>query len=610
MFQSTPTTTPLNFGQPVNATLTPGSISNYSINVTEPGWLKFDPLSSTNFYGSWTLLNSSGQQVASGGSNGGTTEDQEFTKPVYIAASGSYTFQLANTNYNATSGSIDFQLLSTSAASVTAIQSGQSVALQATSGVTGSVYQLNVGAATNLSLAASINGFDSAIWQVTTSTGAVVSRGSLGNGGFVTVALPQAGEYFVWTGGALNNTAPLQGSLQITTWNNQVINAGQLSTSAPTDLPGTTTGSGQTITTDFNVAQSGTWLFTVPEVLAGAQWALIGPTGTVISSTLSATQAQRGVGAYLTAGAYQLEVTGSAATGAFDMRATPFAGAIALASASPTVLPSLTAGSSVLYSLTATPGDSFAATLADTDGAPNGEEFSVNAFDAYGNEVYSGTASNLQFSQSQSSGPVYLLVTQTAAQSVGATLTVVRTPATPPQVTSTAITVNQEVSDAGATGTTTPQYDLNLPQDGLVFVQSPSTNSNTVTLSGPLASLSATLPTYSAQDVLAPAVLGWAPAGDYNLQFSNGLNDFPFTVYTGSSGTNITPAQSVTSTLAASQSIEIFKINAQAGQLYGFDGQGNTSSGLGYAIYDAYGNRLDAGDPSNPSGQSWVVFSG
>src|SRR6185312_7010691 len=61
LFQSTPTTTPVNFGQPVNTTFTPGSVSRYTVNVTAPGWLKFDSLSSTGVYANWTLFNAAGQ---------------------------------------------------------------------------------------------------------------------------------------------------------------------------------------------------------------------------------------------------------------------------------------------------------------------------------------------------------------------------------------------------------------------------------------------------------------------------------------------------------------------------------------------------------------------
>ncbi len=600
LFQSTPTTTPISLGQSVQANFTPGSVSNYTVNVTQAGWLKFDTLSS--FPGYWYLTNASGQTVDSGN----TDTDQADAYPVAVKP-GSYSLQVQNQG-GATSGSLDFQLLDTAATSVTTIQSGQSIALQSSSGVSGAVYQLNVATAANLNLAAGISGGDTVTWQVTNANGTSIGSGTLGNGSLHQLALPQGGEYFLWLGGNLSNTAPLQGSLQVTTWTNQVINAGQLSPSAMTDLPGSTTAAGQTITTNFNVAQSGTWLFRIPTALAGARWTLTGPTGTVISSdTLSDTQAQGGAAAYLTAGAYQLAVIGGTATGAFDIQATPFALSTALTSAAPTVLPALTVGGSVFYRIDATPGDSFAVTLADTDGAPNGEEFSVEAFDAYGDELYSGTSSTLQFSQSQAAGPVYLLITQTAAQSAGATLTAVRTPATQQQVTSTPITVNQEVSAAGASGPATPLYDLNLPQDDLVFVQSSSTNYNYVTLNGPLASRSTSLPASSPQGVPAPSALGWVPAGDYQLQFYYGQNDFPFTVYTGSSGTNIAPAQDVDSTLAAGQSVEIFKVSAQAGQLYRLDGLANTASGLGYAVYDAYGNQLAAGDPSTPSGQSWGV---
>ena len=600
LFQSTPTTTPLGFGQPAHATFTPGSVSNYTVNVTTAGWLKFDPLSATGSGVYWSLYNPSGQFVTSDS----TSADQLNQSPVWVTP-GSYTLQVANLSTAATTASLDFQVLSTAAASVTDIQSGQSLALQSGSGISGSVYRLHVTAATNLSLAASISsssGENAASWEVTTANGNVLGRGVLGDGSFAKLVLPQAGDYFLWTGGYLGNTAPLQGSLQVTTWSNQVVNAGPLSTSAVTDFQGTATVPGQTVTTNFNVTQAGTWLFTVPGMLAGTQWTLTGPTGVVMSTQ------EGGAAAYLRAGAYQLQMTTGSATGSLDLQATPFANATALASAVPTVLPGLAAGGSVLYSVNATPGDSFVATLADADGAPNGEEFTVTVFDAYGDFLYSGQDSSQQFSQSQASGPVYLLITRTAAQSTGATLTVVRTPATQSTVTSTPITVNQQVSAPGVSGPATPNYDLNLAQDDLVFVQSASNDYHFVTLSGPLATLSNNLYASSPQGVRAPSLLGWAPAGNYTLQFSNGQTDFPFTVYTGSSGSNIAPAQSVNSTLSSGQSVEIFKVNAQAGQLYRFDALANTTQdGLGYGIYDTYGNLLDAGNPSASGGKSWAV---
>ncbi|MBV8636275.1 MAG: hypothetical protein JO002_17410, partial [Burkholderiaceae bacterium] len=162
------------------------------------------------------------------------------------------------------------------------------------------------------------------------------------------------------------------------------------------------------------------------------------------------TAGQDGAAAYLTAGSYQLVVTGGSTSGAFDVQASAFSAAAALNDSAPTTVAALAQGASVLYSMDATPGDTFAGTLSDADGAPNGEEFSVRAYDAYGKLLYSGSSSSIQFSQSQASGPVYVVVTQTAAQSTGTSLTLSRTPAAAPAAAPvTPISLNQQVSDSG-----------------------------------------------------------------------------------------------------------------------------------------------------------------
>ncbi len=116
LFRSTPTQTPLQFGQNYTADLaTPGAAASYTFTLTDATQVAWDQLSAPHAGLRWTLVNASGGQVASAQLDGVDGN----AAPLLLTA-GSYTLKLEALSRNA--GSASFRLLSSAAAPVIGTQ--------------------------------------------------------------------------------------------------------------------------------------------------------------------------------------------------------------------------------------------------------------------------------------------------------------------------------------------------------------------------------------------------------------------------------------------------------------------------------------------------------
>lgn len=277
--------------------------------------------------------------------------------------------------------SADFRLLYSPLSSVVDLAGGQPIPISSASGREDHIYKLHADGQTNLSITTAITSTGTAHLQVVNPVGGMVDYfGSVGNAQARQFVLQGAGDYYVFVGGSLSNTSALQGSVTATLWNNQNIDAGVIAADQPVDFSGALVAPGQTVTTNFTIAQGASWVLESRDSFPNAQWQQVGPGGTVISTrAMSATQGENALPQYLAAGDYQLKVSSSGVgAGVFGLRATPAAVATAIAPGTPAVLSGLAFGESALFMTDSLPLDVFTFALS----ASAAGQYNFLAFDA------------------------------------------------------------------------------------------------------------------------------------------------------------------------------------------------------------------------------------
>jgi YD repeat-containing protein len=574
VYRSTPQRGVATVGAPLQAELpVPGAAAVYTFDVAERGWFLLDQLSAKDGAAlSYTLTGPAGYAVASGQLN---RDEMDYGGVVQLDA-GTYRLQLTNAGAAAASVTVRPLVLPLmQAAGATGLALGTDQVRADT------LQKVHVTDERALTVAAQLTG-GGAHWRVFGPGNATLGGGNLQAGQFATVALAQAGDYYVWIGGDLDNADDITGHIDVAAWSSGSAAAGTLAADADTALTGSLAVAGQRRTVDFDVAAGATWAFETAQMPAGAGWTLTGPAGQVALGT--------GVdAARLRTGHYTLTVTAGMTSGDFRVVAHPLA-AVPLLDGS-AVLDGMAAGEVRLFQLAADPLDTFDL----LGGGAAAGNVRVQAFDAYGAALGAGVLPTF-VPDHAAQGPVYLAVTAQAALTAGATLEVTRhaaVPVTPPSAP--VIAIGQDVQADGAGGT--PSYAMHLAQDDFVVVSSGA--SNYVSFNGPLRHLSGYLP--------GTAVLGWAPAGDYTLSFSNPNIDFSFATAVGSQADVVDAGQDAPVAFAAGQAMRLLRTHATAGTAYALRAAGALDGAYNAAVYDLHGNVLAYGPLSAAGTGNWEV---
>ena len=222
-------------------------------------------------------------------------------------------------------------------------------------------------------------------WTLTDASGLRLGSGSLSVGQAVTLALPSAGHYYLWTNPDFSGNVP--GILRLAQWHDEPPVSIALSAQATATVERTLTHPGQTQVQELTVTDAGMWVFEPTQLPEGAQWRLTGPRGIEFDWTaLSASQGAAAFVRYLMPGSYRLEVRAAATTqcaGAFAASFKPLKGLPTLTPGqADNSLSGLAVGESMVWRADSRRYDDFRLTLSALT-----SDYRIRAFDAYGREL-------------------------------------------------------------------------------------------------------------------------------------------------------------------------------------------------------------------------------
>src|SRR5690606_1318718 len=207
------------------------------------------------------------------------------------------------------------------------------------------------------------------------------------------------------------------------------------------------------------------------------------------------------------------------------------------------------------------------------------------------------------FTKGQASGDLYILVTRTvpAVGDEPATLLLHRQAGQPSSLPAIPVQVGELVQSDGTSEVGVPRYTFEVTEAGPLFFEWRSSSSVRVTWSGPSISRNDYIePSYRySAYASSPMMIDWAFPGQYTLTLSQSGFDYDFVVHTLSDAKPM-PADGVVDTaFAASEYIDMWQLDAQAGSTYLLQPEGSGSNGSYYAVYDQSGSRLASGALSN-----------
>ncbi|MEH2565659.1 CARDB domain-containing protein [Bradyrhizobium sp. AZCC 2289] len=560
----TNTTAALTLGTQVNGAITQtGQQNAYTFNLANPSQLYFDSLTSdTNF--NWTLTGPRGTEVSSQylyASDG----NYQSSDPVLNLIAGNYTLTVSGTTDH--TGSYGFRL--SDLASATSITPGTVVSGTLSPGNATNIYKFSANAGDPFYFDEQ-SASSTTYWRLIDPLGRQVW--SNGFGDVATQPLTLTGTYTLLVEGYIFNTSPVNYS-----FNAQKITNTTVALTLGTPVNGAITQPGQQNAYIFNLANASQLYFDSLTSDSNFNWTLTGPRGTEVSSQYF----YASDGNYqssdpiinLIAGNYTLTVFGTTSyTGSYGFRLSDLGSATSITPGT-AVSGTLNPGNATnLYKFDANAGDLAYFDQQTANGNtywrlidPNGQQVWFNSFGDVATQALpsSGTYSLLVEGYIYNTTPVnYSFNVQKVTN------------------TTTALTLGSQVNGS----ITQPAvYTFSLANPASLYFDSLTSDSNfNWTLTGPRGTevtsryFYASDGNYQASDPVLNLI-----AGSYTLFVAGGggSTNFSFRLSDLGSATSITPGTAVSGTLNPGNATNLYKFDANAGDLAYFDQQtanGNT----------------------------------